>query len=91
MSSQGSSSARVTSGTTFRPMSGDPLYREVSTPSASSAESVPEVASRRIESEAAEPERETTSTSGLQVEEEEEVAVSCSDLVSQVTRESVQK
>ena len=61
MSSQGSSSARVASGTTFGPMSGDPLSREVSPPSASFAELVLEVASHRMESEATEPETEAAS------------------------------
>ena len=89
MSSQGSSSAKAASGTAFGPMSGDPLYRVVSTPNASSSESVPEVASCRREGEVAEPEREAASTSGRQadVEGEEEVAVSCGDLASQVTGE----
>ena len=83
MSSQGSSSAKAASGTAFGPLYGDPLYREISIPSASSAESVPEVASRRMESEATELEREVTSTSGHRVEvKEEEVAVNYGDLVS---------
>ena len=54
MSSQGSSSARAVSGTTFGPMSGDPLFRDVSTPSASSAESAPEVTSHHAGGEAPE-------------------------------------
>ena len=84
MSSQRSSSARGAFGTAFGPVSRDPLYREVSTPSASAAESVLEVASRQREGEAVDLERGTASTSGhrADVEEEEEVAVSCGDLVS---------
>ena len=73
------------SGIAFGPMSGDPLYREVSTPGASSVESVLEVASHQMESEAAGPEIEVVSTSGRLVEINEEVAVSCGDLESQVT------
>ena len=84
MSTQGSSSARAASGTAFGPMSGDPLYRAVSTPSVSLAESILKVASRRREGEVSEPEKEAASTSGhpVDVEEEEEVAVSYGDLVS---------
>ena len=84
MSSEVSSSVRATSGAAFGPMSGDPLYREVSTPSASSAESVPEVALHRMESEAARPKMEAASTLGrlVEIDDEEEVAVSCGDLMS---------
>ena len=87
MSSQGSCSVRICSGAAFAPMSGDPLSREVSTSSASSTESAPEVASRPADRRAAEPTRETTSTSDHFSEEEEknEVAVSCEDLQSALT------
>ena len=71
MSSQGSSSARAVSGTPFGPMFGDPLYKEVFIPGASSAESVPEVTSHRMESEAAGPEMEAASTSGRLAEIDE--------------------
>ena len=88
MFSQRSSRAKVVFETAFRPMSGDPLSKDVSTPSASSTESAPEVASQRTDGEAAEPEQETVSTLGRQVDDEaEEVAVSCGDLVSQITSE----
>ena len=70
MSSQGSSSTSAASGTTFGPMSGDPLYREVSTASTSSVKSVPKVTSRRREGEVAEPEREAASTSECRVDVE---------------------
>ena len=87
MSSQGSSSVRIYSGTAFAPMSSDPLSREVSTPSASSTESAPKVASHPVDRRVAEPVRETTSTSDHFSEEEEkdEVAVSCEDLQSALT------
>ena len=50
-------------------------------PSASSTESVPEVASRPMDRRAMEPTRKTVSTSGRHGEEEdEEVMVSCEDL-----------
>ena len=77
MSSQWSSSTRVASGTAFGPMSGDPLSKEVSPLSASFAETVPEVASYRMEREATGPKTEAASTSGRLVEsvEEEDVAV----------------
>ena len=92
MSSQGTNSVRVISRTAFGPMSGDPLSRDVSTPNASFTESAPEVASRRTAREAAEPEQEAISTSGRQVDDEaEEVAVSCGDLVSQITSEECMK
>ena len=88
MSSQGSSSVKTILGAAFAPMSGDPLSREVSTPSASFTESVPEVASRPVDMRAMEPARETMSTSGHHDEEEdEEVAVSCEDLQSSLTPE----
>ena len=64
MSSQGSSSVRAASGTVFRPISGDPLSRDVSTPNASSTEPAPEVASRPVDKGAVEPEQEAVSTSG---------------------------
>ena len=88
MSSQGSNSTRAVSGTAFGPMSGDPLSRDVSTPSASSTESAPEVASRPADKEAMEPEQEVVSTSGRHVDDEtEEVTVSCGDLESLITSE----
>ena len=55
MSSQGTSSVRAISGAVFGPMSGDPLSRDVSTPSASSTKIVPEVASCPADREAVEP------------------------------------
>ena len=61
MSSQGSSSVRVFSGTTFTPMSSDPLSREVFEPSTSSIESAPEVASRPMVRRAMEPASEVAS------------------------------
>ena len=78
MSSQGSSNVRICSGAAFAPMSNDPLSREVSTPSASSTESAPEVASHPVDRWVAEPVYETTSTSGhfSEEKEEDEVAVS---------------
>ena len=78
MSSQGSNSVRIYSGTTFAPMSGNPLSKEVSTPSASSTE----VISRPVDRMVVEPVRETTSISGRfsEKEEEDEVVVSCDDL-----------
>ena len=88
MSSQGSNSVRTISGATFVPTSGDPFSLEVSMPSASSIESVTEVASRPMDRRAMEPARETTSTSGLHGEEEEgEVVVSYEDLQSSLTPE----
>ena len=88
MSSQGISSVRAISGTSFVPMSGDPLSREVSILSASSIEYVPEVASRPVERGAIEPAQEAASTSGHQSKEEvEEIAVSCGDLQSSLTSE----
>ena len=80
MSSQGSSSIRAASGATFGPISGDPLSRDVSTPSASSADPVPEVASFLVDRGAAEPEQKTVSTSGHLDDVKEEIAVSCGDL-----------
>ena len=88
MSSQGSSSARAIFGATFGPMLGDPLYREVSSPSASHTESAPEVTSRLSAKEAAEPAQEVVSISDYQVDDEvEEVAVSYNDLESSITSE----
>ena len=88
MSSQGSSSIRTISGAAFTPMSGDPLPREVSTPNASSTESMLEVISRPVDRRAIEPASETASTLGRQSEEEEEeVAVSYGDLQSSLTPE----
>ena len=54
MSSQGSSSVKAISGTTFRPMSGDPLSRDVSTPNTSSIESAFEFAFHPVDRGAAE-------------------------------------
>ena len=85
MSSQESSSVRTVSGTAFRPMSGDPLSRDVSTPSASSTESAPEVAPHLVDRGAAEPEQEAVSTSGRHGDGEEKVAVSYDDLQSSIT------
>ena len=87
MSIQGSSSVRVASGTAFGPMSGDPLSRDVSTPSASSTEPAPEVASYPVDRGAAEPKQEAVSTSGRQGDVEKEIAVSCGDLESSITSE----
>ena len=86
MFNQGSSSARVVFRTVFGPLSGDPLSRDVSTPSASSTKSAPEVASLPWDREVAEPEQEVVSTLGHQVDDKvEEVAVSCGDLESFIT------
>ena len=86
MSSQWSSSARIVSGTAFGPMSSDPLSKDVSTPSASSTESAPEVVSRRTDQEAAKLVQEAVSTSGCQTDDEvEEVTVNYDDLESQIT------
>ena len=88
MSSQGSSSVRAISGTTFTPMSGDPLSREVFAPSTSSTESAPEVTSHLVARGAVESVQEVVSTSGRQSEEEaEEIAVSCGDLQSSIMLE----
>ena len=87
MSSQGSSSVRATSGIAFGPMSGDPLSRDVSMPSASSTEPAHEIASRPVDRRAAEPEKEVVSTSGRQGDEEQQVVVSCGDLQSSITSE----
>ena len=87
MSSQGSSSTRAASGATFGPMSGDPLPREVSTPSASSIDPASEVTSRLIDREVAEPEQEVVSTSGRLDDVEKETALSSGDLKSSITRE----
>ena len=64
MSSQGSSSVRAASWAAFRPISGDPLSRDVSTPSASSTEPVPKVTSLLVDRRAAEPEQEAVAISG---------------------------
>ena len=85
MSSQESSSVRAVSGTAFRPMSGHPLSRDVSTPSASSTESAPKVAHHPVDRGAAEPEQEAVSTSSRQGDGEDKVAVSCGDLQSSIT------
>ena len=85
MSSQGSSSDRAASGAAFRPISGDPLSRDVSTPNASSTKIAPKVASRPVDRGATEPEQEAVSTSGFQGNTEEEIVVSCGDLESSIT------
>ena len=88
MSSQGSSSIRVSSGTTFAPMLDDPLSREVSEPNTCSIESTPEVASHPVDKGAMEPAQEAGSISGCQRNEEvEDVAVSCGDLQSLIKPE----
>ena len=87
MSSQGSSSVKAASGADFGPISNDPLSRDVSTPSASSTETTPEVASRPVEKGATKSEQDAVSTSGCQGDAEEEVAVSCGDLESSITLE----
>ena len=88
MSSQGNSNARAVSGTAFGPMLGDPLSRDVSTPSASCTESAPEVTSHPMDKEAAEPEQEAVSTLGRQVDDEaEELVGNCGDLESLITSE----
>ena len=75
-------------GAAFAPMSGDPLFREVSTPSTSFTESAPEVASRPTGRRVTELVREIMTTLGrLGEEEEDEVAVSCEDLQSLLTTE----
>ena len=79
MFSQGNSSVRIYLGAAFAPMVGDPLSREVSTPSASSMESTLEVALCPADKKVTEPMLEMTSTSG-RFNEEGEVAVSCEDL-----------
>ena len=84
MSSQGSSSIRFASGATFGPMSGDPLSRDVSTPSASSTEPAPEVASRPVDRGATEPEQEAVSTLGHLDDLEEETTISCGNLESSI-------
>ena len=82
MSSQGSNSVRVYSGAAFVAMASDPLSREVSMPSASSMESIPEVTSCPANKGDTRPAHETTSTSShfSEEKEEDEVAVSCEDL-----------
>ena len=77
MSSQGSNSIRTISGAAFVPMPGDPFSPEVSTPNASSTESVPEVASRPVDRRAMEPACEMVSTSSRH---DEEVVVNYKDL-----------
>ena len=69
-------------------MSGDPLSREVSTPSTSSTKSAPEVASCPVDRGAMETAHEAVSTLGRQREEQvEEITVSCGDLQSSLTPE----
>ena len=87
MFSQGSSSVKATSGTAFGPMLGNPLSRDVSSPSASSTELAPEVASRHVDRGATEPEHEAMSTLGRQGDVEDEIAVSCGDLKSSIIPE----
>ena len=67
MSSQRSSSVRAVSGAEFEPMSGDPLYRDVSTPSAFRTKLAPKVASHPSAREATGLEHEVVSTSGLRL------------------------
>ena len=88
MSSQGSSSVRVFSGTAFTPMLVDPLSREISEPSTSSTEFAPKVASHPVDRGAIEPTLEAASVLDCQCYEKvEEVAVSCGDLQSLITPE----
>ena len=87
MSSQGSSSVRVALGDAFGPISGDPLSRDVSTPSASSSDPTLEVIFRLVDRGAAKPEQEAVSTSGRLDDAEEEIAVSYGDLESSITLE----
>ena len=89
MSSQGSSSVRVYSRAAFAALAGDPLSREVSTPSISSMESAPEVTSHPADEGVTRPVSELASTSGRinEEEEEDEVAVSCEDLKSTLSAE----
>ena len=68
-------------------MSGDPLSRDVSTPSASSTDPAQEVASRPVDRGAAEPKQEVVSTSSRLDDVEEETTVSCGDLESSITQE----
>ena len=70
MSSQRSNSVRAASGIVIGPMTNDPLSRDVSTPSTSSTEFAPEVASRPTDRGVVEPEQEVVSTSGRQGDEE---------------------
>ena len=70
MSSQGSSTVSAVSGAVFGPMSSDPLYKDVSTTSASHTKSTPEVASRPSAREAEELAQEVVSTLGRQVDDE---------------------
>ena len=88
MSSRGSSSVRAVSGAVFGLMSGDPLYKDISMPSASHTESVPEVTSCPSARGIVGPVKEVVSTSGHQVDDEaEEVVVSCGNLESSITLE----
>ena len=84
MSSQGNNSVRVYSRATFATLAGDPLSREVSTPSVSSAEFAPDVASCPVDKGIAGPVRDPASTSGRINEEEkdDEVAVNYEDFQS---------
>ena len=88
MSSQWSSIVRAVSGTTFAPMSGDPLSKEASTPNTSSTEFAPEVVSSLVARGAVEPAQEAVSTSSRQSEGKmEEIAVSYGDLQSLIMPE----
>ena len=88
MSSQWSSSIRAISGIAFRHMLGEPLSRDVSTPSASFTESEPKVASYPVDRRAMKPAHEAASVSGQHGNEEvEEVMVSYGDLQSLITPE----
>ena len=86
MSSQGSSSAEIYSVATFAAMAGDPLSKEVSTPSILFTEFILEVSSRSVDEGVTGPTSELASTSGS-VSEEEEVAVSYADLQSMLSME----
>ena len=88
MSSQGSSSVRVYSRAAFAAMAGDPLSQEVSMPSISFTEFAPEVASSPVDEGVTRPARDMASTSScVSEEEEDEVAVSCTDLKSVIADE----
>ena len=88
MSSQGSSTVSAVSGAVFGPMSSDPLYKDVSTTSASHTKSTPEVTSRPSAREAAALVQEVVSTLGRQVDDKVKgVAVSYGDLESLITLE----
>ena len=89
MSSQWSSSVRVFSRAAFAAFAGDPLSKEVSTPSISFTEFEPEVASRPADEGVTGPVHELASTLGRvsEEEEEDEVVVSCANLRSMIIGE----